>query len=491
MRFSGCALLITAALQHGTHGFHMMPTQRIASHNIFVPSLCSKCYIRKSSSVSSSSSSWQLHSTEKNNVEEVDPRDSPNDYFYSIYSGNKKVTASNDDVDPLKMENVKNDFSGTPESSLGQLRSTEKNNIEEFDPRRSPHEYSNGNDDDDPLKMENVKNDLENVKNDLENVKNDFSGASDYLSGLQRSTEKNNIDDFDPRRSPHEYSNGIDSNSEKSAASNDDDDPLRMKNVKNDFNGASEQDYKAEKALFTGDWSASTHSDESAAAIPDSPTANDDEFDPRVSPHAYSNGASSKPVLQNSSTTTSSSSPPPRIGVLLIDHGSKRPSSNDHLLKVASLYQSKAPSNVVVRAAHMEIVAPSILDGIGALWKEDGVDKIICHPYFLSPGRHVAEDVPELIHGAVLEMNGAEVEEGKVWDGKEGLFLGGEGGDVVVEVIMTEPVGSNINRMVDIIGEMVEGSLGGDVIGARSVGVKKENIGGFFGNVQRMMDEQL
>eukprot|EP00555_Chaetoceros_dichaeta_P009119 CAMPEP_0198256712 /NCGR_PEP_ID=MMETSP1447-20131203/6547_1 /TAXON_ID=420782 /ORGANISM="Chaetoceros dichaeta, Strain CCMP1751" /LENGTH=374 /DNA_ID=CAMNT_0043943409 /DNA_START=77 /DNA_END=1201 /DNA_ORIENTATION=- len=374
MRFSGCTLLIAVAMQHRANGFHTTPSQRV------LPSLCSKCYTRKSSSSSSiassylSSSSWKLYASEKNNIDE----------------------------------------------------------------------------------------------------------------------------EFDPLRSPHEYPDGIDSKNKgrKKPALNDDD-PLQMKNVRNDFSGASEQDYKTEKAYFTMDWSASTNSEISTAVIPESPTAkitNDDEFDPLLSPHAYPNGASSKPVLQKSSSSppTKSISPPPRIGVLLIDHGSKRPSSNDHLLKVASLYQSKAPSNIVVRAAHMEIVAPSIMDGIRAFWKEDGVDKIICHPYFLSPGRHVAEDVPELIHGAVVEMNGAEVEEGKVWDGKEGLFLGGgEGGDAVVEVIMTEPVGSNINRMVDIIGDMVEGSLGGDVLGARSVGVKKENIGGFFGNVQRMMDEQL
>jgi len=119
------------------------------------------------------------------------------------------------------------------------------------------------------------------------------------------------------------------------------------------------------------------------------------------------------------------------------------------------------------------------------------VDKIICHPYFLSPGRHVAEDVPELIYGAVVEMNGGTVEEGVVWDGEEGLFLG-DGGEV--EVIMTEPVGSKIDRMVDIIGDMVEGCVGEENLEvAGNVADNGENkaMGGFFGNVQRMMDEQL
>lgn len=387
MRFSCCALLITATLQQRALCFHTAP--------IFIPSLCSKCHTHKP------------------------------------FSSSPSLIASS-----------------SLSSSSWQLRSSKNDNI--------------------------------NEKEDKENV----------------------LDYFDPLRSPHAYPDGIDSKKDKKIASNVDDDwsPLQMKNVKNDFSGASELDYTTQKLYYTGDWAGSTQLDESASAVPDSSTVNTDdsttngadyEFDPLISPHAYKNGASSKPVLEKSSSTTAkSSTPPPRIGVLLIDHGSKRPSSNDHLLKVASLYQSKAPSNIVVRAAHMEIVAPSILDGIGALWKEDEVDKIICHPYFLSPGRHVAEDVPELIHGAVVEINGGEIEEeGKVWDGKEGLFLGN--GDAVVEVIMTEPVGSNINRMVDIIGDMVEGSLGEDGIVARPVVAEKENIGGFFGNVQRMMDEQL
>jgi len=147
----------------------------------------------------------------------------------------------------------------------------------------------------------------------------------------------------------------------------------------------------------------------------------------------------------------------------------------------------------------MEIAPPFIKDGIEALWREDGCDKVVCHPYFLSPGRHVVEDVPELIYGAVVELNGGSIgeeeDEKVVWDRKEErLFLDNEGrkdGDRV-EVVMTDPVGSNIERMVDIVGDMVEDAVGVetlDVVGS-SIG-EKEELGGFFGNVQRMMDEQL
>ena len=49
----------------------------------------------------------------------------------------------------------------------------------------------------------------------------------------------------------------------------------------------------------------------------------------------------------------------------------------------------------------MEIAPPSIKDGIQTFVEEEGVEKIVCHPYFLSPGRHVVEDIPQVIEEAI------------------------------------------------------------------------------------------
>jgi len=329
------------------------------------------------------------------------------------------------------------------------------------------------------------------------------SASLKYMKSLSswKLHASNNEEDeeFDPLRSPHSYPNGIDSKNEKEEEDGEEWTPFHTISTKDDFRGSSESDYNVQKVSFTGERASS--SPKPATPTPSTPS-DDSDFDPRISPHAYPIGTSSKPIRPtgtNNNNNNNNNPSPTKIGVLLIDHGSKRPSSNEHLLNVASLYQSRAPENVVVRAAHMEIAPPFIKDGIEALWREDGCDKVVCHPYFLSPGRHVVEDVPELIYGAVVELNGGSIgeeeDEKVVWDRKEErLFLDNEGrkdGDRV-EVVMTDPVGSNIERMVDIVGDMVEDAVGVetlDVVGS-SIG-EKEELGGFFGNVQRMMDEQL
>lgn len=107
----------------------------------------------------------------------------------------------------------------------------------------------------------------------------------------------------------------------------------------------------------------------------------------------------------------------------------------------------------------MELASPSIADGIEDLVAL-GVGRIICHPYFLSPGRHSTEDVPRLIDEAVntLDMKG-------------------------VKVITTDPIGTHLNVMVNAIGDLVEEEI--------RVGFDRDmGLGlGMFGDIQRMMEE--
>ena len=49
----------------------------------------------------------------------------------------------------------------------------------------------------------------------------------------------------------------------------------------------------------------------------------------------------------------------------------------------------------IVEPAHMEIAQPSI-DTAFARCAEQGATTVIVFPYFLSPGRHVSEDIPRL-----------------------------------------------------------------------------------------------
>ena len=84
-------------------------------------------------------------------------------------------------------------------------------------------------------------------------------------------------------------------------------------------------------------------------------------FDPTISPHAYSQGAPSTIVGDEEILTKK------RVGILLIDHGSKKQASNDRLDELARIYQQNVESNVIVKAAHMEIAEPSIPAGLESL----------------------------------------------------------------------------------------------------------------------------
>lgn len=53
----------------------------------------------------------------------------------------------------------------------------------------------------------------------------------------------------------------------------------------------------------------------------------------------------------------------------------------------------------IVEPAHMEMAEPSIATAFRNC-VDRGATHIVCHPYFLSNGRHVAEDIPALLKQA-------------------------------------------------------------------------------------------
>ena len=53
----------------------------------------------------------------------------------------------------------------------------------------------------------------------------------------------------------------------------------------------------------------------------------------------------------------------------------------------------------MVEPAHMELAEPSIATAFGRC-VEQGATFIVCHPFFLSRGRHVVEDIPTLMEEA-------------------------------------------------------------------------------------------
>eukprot|EP01041_Mallomonas_annulata_P008110 gene8110-16652_t len=70
------------------------------------------------------------------------------------------------------------------------------------------------------------------------------------------------------------------------------------------------------------------------------------------------------------------------IGIILVDHGSRRSDANDMLIQIAQKYKAFTEFSIV-EPAHMELVEPSI-----------------------STGKHVVEDIPSLMTDAARLHNG-------------------------------------------------------------------------------------
>jgi len=233
--------------------------------------------------------------------------------------------------------------------------------------------------------------------------------------------------------------------------------------------------------------SSSTADDDDSVMQPGPENKNKDDdpfadFDPRISPHMYPGGIASGTTDQNKDATTSKLSPKRnnnenKIGVVLIDHGSKRESSNTHLETVAQAYQERCPPHFEVVAAHMEIAPPSIADAVDDLVLNRAVDRIVCHPYFLSPGRHVMQDIPQLIEEATTRVEAK-------------LRASQDDGDKnrKVQIVTTTPTGSQMKLMLDAVAKSVERSVKNELGGSKNGG---DDGLGFLGDVMRMMDEQL
>lgn len=87
------------------------------------------------------------------------------------------------------------------------------------------------------------------------------------------------------------------------------------------------------------------------------------------------------------------------LGLLLVDHGSRRAEANAQLDDMAARVGRLRPG-APLATAHLDVCAPTIADGVAALLAQ-GVDEIAVLMYFLSAGRHVSADVPDLVRAAL------------------------------------------------------------------------------------------
>jgi sirohydrochlorin ferrochelatase len=93
-----------------------------------------------------------------------------------------------------------------------------------------------------------------------------------------------------------------------------------------------------------------------------------------------------------------------KLGVILVDHGSRRDESNAMLLDVVRNFQA-ATGLPIVEPAHMELAEPSIATAF-ARCVERGASAVVVFPYFLLPGRHWYDDIPQLTAAAARQHPG-------------------------------------------------------------------------------------
>ena len=86
-------------------------------------------------------------------------------------------------------------------------------------------------------------------------------------------------------------------------------------------------------------------------------------------------------------------------GIVIVDHGSRRAASNEMLEQFVEMFAGLKTRYTIVEPAHMELAEPSIETAIGRCVAR-GARRVAVVPYFLSPGKHWKQDIPELTRAA-------------------------------------------------------------------------------------------
>jgi sirohydrochlorin ferrochelatase len=95
-----------------------------------------------------------------------------------------------------------------------------------------------------------------------------------------------------------------------------------------------------------------------------------------------------------------------QLGIIIVDHGSRRDESNRVVVETASAFARRFETLFdVVEPAHMELADPSIAQAY-ARCVARGATRIVVVPFFLGPGKHWSEDIPRLTAAAATNYPG-------------------------------------------------------------------------------------
>jgi sirohydrochlorin ferrochelatase len=98
------------------------------------------------------------------------------------------------------------------------------------------------------------------------------------------------------------------------------------------------------------------------------------------------------------------------IGIVIIDHGSRGPQSNellhDVVHKFAQQFGDRFP---IVEPAHMELAGPDLAQAF-ARCVVRGAEHVVIVPLFLAPGKHMTVDIPRLATAAATTFPSVTVQ---------------------------------------------------------------------------------
>ncbi len=92
------------------------------------------------------------------------------------------------------------------------------------------------------------------------------------------------------------------------------------------------------------------------------------------------------------------------VGLVVVDHGSKKTAANEMLIDAAAMFK-RVSGTLIVEPAHMELAEPTIEQAFDKCVAQ-GATMVVVHPYFLSPGRHSTTDIPNLTAHAAAKHPG-------------------------------------------------------------------------------------
>jgi len=95
-----------------------------------------------------------------------------------------------------------------------------------------------------------------------------------------------------------------------------------------------------------------------------------------------------------------------KIAIIIVDHGSRVRDSNDMLERVVTMFSQRfGGRHPIVEPAHMELAEPSIATAYGKCVQRGATRVVVC-PFFLGPGKHWTQDIPQLATDAAATHPG-------------------------------------------------------------------------------------